>query len=210
MFNDERRKNASFIFEKMKRYYPTFETPDEMTIGEWVGVLDGYSQTEIMDALKAYRKNVPYNVAPLPAKFKEYLPEKHHHVEPEAEKKELPSPENLMALDVKTGDCRNNLYVYRDAFEICLHEFLPEVVPVDVAERAYYPRDVQLAVENGVFGRFGEAMLLAAQRRFERDYEFPSKNDLTAMKEAGQKVDSSQMLRMTDTAKNLASHWRVA
>jgi hypothetical protein len=210
MFNDERRKNASFIFEKMKRYYPTFETPDEMTIGEWVGVLDGYSQTEIMDALKAYRKNVPYNVAPLPAKFKEYLPEKHHHVEPEAEKKELPSPENLMALDVKTGDCRNNLYVYRDAFEICLHEFLPEVVPVDVAERAYYPRDVQLAVENGVFGRFGEAMLLAAQRRFERDYEFPSKNDLAAMKEAGQKVDSSQMLRMTDTAKNLASHWRVA
>ena len=116
---------------------------------------------------------------------------------------------NLMAQDVAAGNCRNNLYVYREAFDICLNQFLPEVIPADVAEHAFYPRNVQLAVENGVSGRFDEAMLMAAQRRFGRDYEFPSKNDLEAMKQAG-----DSRFRKNDSVKGvadiLASHWRVA
>jgi hypothetical protein len=144
-------------------------------------------------------------VAQIKAILTSHKAEKLRQAAASAPKKELPSPENLMALDIATGDCRNNLYVYRDAFNICLKEFLPEVVPVDVLERAYYPKDVQLAVENGVFSRFGDAMLMAAQRRFERDYEFPSANDLEAMKKNGTKqVDFKQ------TIDSLASHWRAA
>ena len=206
---NEAQKTTDFLFSKMKKLYPTFERPDEIDVSVWVDILDGYSQTDILEALKTYRKNVPYNVAPLPARFKEYLPEKHHRSEPESVKKELPTPENLMAQDVAAGCCRNNLYVYREAFDICLNQFLPEVIPADVAEHAFYPRNVQLAVENGVFGRFDEAMLMAAQRRFGRDYEFPSKNDLEAMKQAG-----DSRFRKNDSVKGvadiLASHWRVA
>lgn len=202
---NEAQKTTEFLFTKMKRLYPTFERPDEIDVSVWVDILDGYSQTDILDALKNYRKNVPYNVAPLPARFKEYLPEKHVKAETETIKRELPSPENLMALDISTGDCRNNLYVYREAFDICLDKFLREVVPDDVVDHAFWPRNLQLAVENGVFGRFSEAMIMAAQRRFGRDYEFPSANDLEAMKKNGKKsVDFKQ------TVGNLASHWRAA
>lgn len=211
---NEDLKATEFLFTKMKKLYPTFTRPDEVDVLAWTEILEGYSQTDILEALKNYRKNVAYNVAPLPAKFKEYLPEKHYRSEPESVKKELPSPENLMAQDVAAGNCRNNLYVYREAFDICINQFLPEVIPADVAEHAFYPRNVQLAVENGVFGRFDEAMIMAAQRRFERDYEFPSANDLEAMKQAGVKLDSSHSLRMTekgdDAVKMLSVHWRVA
>lgn len=180
----------------------------------WVDAFKDYDLPDVLTAIDNFwefksSKTKP-NVAQIKAILNTHKAEKLKQAEVSTPKKELPTPEGLMALDISTGDCRNNLYVYREAFDICLNDFLAEVVPADVLERAYYPRNVQLAVENGVFGRFGEAMLMAAQRRFGRDYEFPSANDLAAMKEAGQKVDSSQLLRMTDTAKNLASHWRVA
>lgn len=206
---NEDLKATEFLFTKMKRLYPTFTRPDEVDVLVWTEILEGYSQTDILEALKKYRKNVAYNVAPLPAKFKEYLPEKHHRAEPESVKKKLPTPEGLMALDISTGDCRNNLYVYREAYDICLNDFLAEVVPADVLDRAYYPRNVQLAVENGVFGRFSEAMLIAAHRRFgeDRDYEFPSKNDLDAQKKSGQYKYNKCI---SDLAASLASHWRVA
>jgi hypothetical protein len=198
-------KTTEFLFGKIKKLYPTFTRPDEIDVSVWVDILDGYSQTEILEGLKNYRKNVPYNVAPLPAKFKEYLPERKSKAVAEQEKRELPSPEKFMADDIKTGDCRNNLYVYRDAFEICLHEFLPQVIPADIAEHSYYPKDVQLAVENGVFFRFGEAMHMAAQRRFRRDYEFSSENDLKAQKQNS----AAHTMTGKDAVNIISAHWRA-
>lgn len=202
---NENLKTTEFLFGKIKKLYPTFTRPDEIDVSVWVDILDGYSQTEILEGLKNYRKNVPYNVAPLPAKFKEYLPERKSKAVAEQEKRELPSPEKFMADDIKTGDCRNNLYVYRDAFEICLHEFLPQVIPADIAEHSYYPKDVQLAVENGVFFRFGEAMLMAAQRRFGRDYEFSSENDLKAQKQNS----AAHTMTGQDAVNIISAHWRA-
>lgn len=175
----------------------------------WVDAFKDYDLPDVLTAIDNFwefksSKTKP-NVAQIKAILNTHKAEKLRQAAESAPKKELPSPESLMQLDIATGDCRNNLYVYREAFDICLKQFLPEVVPVDVVEHAYYPRDVQLAVENGVFGRFDEAMLMAAQRRFRRDYEFPSANDLEAMKKNGTKsVDFKQ------TVGNLASHWRVA
>lgn len=184
----------------------------------WVDAFKDYDLPDVLTAIDNFwefksSKTKP-NVAQIKAILNTHKAEKLKQAAESAPKKELPTPEGLMALDISTGDCRNNLYVYREAFDICLNDFLAEVVPADVLERAYYPRNVQLAVENGVFGRFNEAMIMAAQRRFGRDYELPSKNDLDAQKKAGVKLDSSHSLRMTekgdDALKNLASHWRVA
>jgi hypothetical protein len=175
----------------------------------WVDAFKDYDLPDVLTAIDNFwefksSKTKP-NVAQIKAILTSHKAEKLRQAAASAPKKELPSPENLMALDIATGDCRNNLYVYRDAFNICLKEFLPEVVPVDVLERAYYPKDVQLAVENGVFSRFGDAMLMAAQRRFGRDYEFPSANDLEAQKKNGTKV-----VDFKQTIDSLASHWRAA
>lgn len=184
----------------------------------WSDAFKDYDLPDVLTAIDNFwefksSKTKP-NVAQIKAILTSHKAEKLRQAAASAPKKELPSPENLMAQDVAAGCCRNNLYVYREAFDICLNQFLPEVVPADVAEHALYPRNVQLAVENGVFGRFDEAMLMAAQRRFGRDYEFPSANDLEAMKKNGVKLDSSHSLRMTekgdDAVKTLSAHWRAA
>jgi hypothetical protein len=184
----------------------------------WVDAFKDYDLPDVLTAIDNFwefksSKTKP-NVAQIKAILTSHKAEKLRQAAASAPKKELPTPENLMAQDVAVGCCRNNLYVYREAFDICLNQFLPEVIPADVAEHAFYPRNVQLAVENGVFGRFDEAMLMAAQRRFRRDYEFPSANDLEAMKKAGVKPDSSHSLRMTekgdDAVKTLSAYWRAA
>ena len=64
---------TKFLFDKIKRIYPTFEIPDEFDIGCWTDILKGYSQDEILQALKAYRKTVEYNTPPTPASFSKFL-----------------------------------------------------------------------------------------------------------------------------------------
>lgn len=206
MFNDDRRKNASFIFQRMKKLYPTFETPDEVDIGAWVQVLDGYSQTEILKALTNYRASVPYNVAPIPAKFKEYLPER-HQAEQEAEVPQAKCVDfawSQMNLDIENGVCRNNLYVYRDAERIILEDWLLLEVPAEVWRKMSYASRLKVATEKGLVGRFSEALRQAAQKRFGRDYEFLGADDLNALKARQAANDGKK-----DYAGSLAAHWKV-
>ena len=177
----------------------------------WSDAFKDYDLPDVLTAIDNFwefksSKTKP-NVAQIKAILTSHKAEKLRQAAESAPKKELPSPENLMAQDVDAGCCRNNLYVYREAYDICLDKFLREVVPDDVVDHAFWPRNVQLAVENGVFGRFDEAMLIAAQRRFGRDYEFPSANDLEAMKNNGHYKGSANI---TELAASLASHWRAA
>lgn len=206
MFNDERRKNASFIFQRMKKLYPTFETPDEVDIGAWVKVLDGYSQTEILKALTNYRASVPYNVAPIPAKFKEYLPEK-HQAEQAAEVPQAKCVDFAWAQmnrDIEAGSCRNNLYVYRDAERIILEDWLVRELPIAVWREMSYLSKVKVATEKGLFANFSEALRQAAQKRFGRDYEFLGANELKALKDRQAVNDGKK-----DYAGSLAAHWKV-
>lgn len=64
---------TKFLFDKIKRIYPTFQIPDDFDIECWTEILDGYSQDEILRALKAYRKTVEYNTPPTPASFSKFL-----------------------------------------------------------------------------------------------------------------------------------------
>ncbi len=64
---------TKFLFDKIKRIYPTFEIPDEFDIGCWTDILKGYSQDEIILALKSYRKTIEYNTPPTPATFSKFL-----------------------------------------------------------------------------------------------------------------------------------------
>lgn len=66
-------KNTKFLFDKIKKLYPQFVMPDEFDVECWTEVLEGHTQPEILEALKEYRKNTEYNVAPNPAGLKKYL-----------------------------------------------------------------------------------------------------------------------------------------
>lgn len=66
---------TKFLFDKIKKMYPTFEIPDELDIDCWKEVLQGHSQEDILKALKSYRKTVEYNQAPTPGTFAKFLRE---------------------------------------------------------------------------------------------------------------------------------------
>ena len=205
---NENLKSTEFLFAKMKKLYPTFVRPDEIDVLAWTDILAGYSQTDILDALKEYRKNVAYNVAPLPAKFKEYLPEKGIKATPAEEKKVLlPTPTSLMDADVEAGNCHYNLPTYVKAFKIVTQNWLAEILPADVYARTGYPQNVHLALNNGLFESFGEALLLVGERDFANTggIQFPSKNDLLTQKGAGRMaaVDGGNSVNI------LSAHWRM-
>lgn len=64
---------TEFLFSKIKRLYKNFKLPDQIDIEAWQCVLRGFSQTDILNALKNYRANEEYNCAPNPGMFKKYL-----------------------------------------------------------------------------------------------------------------------------------------
>lgn len=70
---EEKFKAAEFLFKKMKNLYSTFQYPNEIDVDLWIEILEGHSQTEILEALKAYRRETEYNKAPNPAEFKKFL-----------------------------------------------------------------------------------------------------------------------------------------
>lgn len=203
-------KTTEFLFNKIKKLYPTFVRPDEFDIDCWLEVLEGYSQTEILDALKEYRKNCEYNNAPIPGTFKKYL---HHKSEPEAQATQTVAQAakgdfamERMNADIEAGCCRNNLYVYRDAERIVLNEWLAEHLPLEFVRKMSYGSKYKQAMDKGLFNNFDEALKQAALARFGRDYEFLSKNDTenkTATSNGGQ-VSSVQNL-----GKTLAAHWTM-
>lgn len=199
-------KTTEFLFNKIKKLYPTFVRPDEFDIDCWLEVLEGYSQTEILDALKEYRKNCEYNNAPIPGTFKKYL---HHKSEPEAQATQTVAQAakgdfawERMAADVEAGCCRNALYVYRDAERIVLTDWLCQEMPRDIWARMNYSARYKQAMDKGLFSNFDEALRLAAQARFGRDFEFLSKNDLENQKNSGTGDVNAAI-------GSLAAHWGV-
>lgn len=199
-------KTTEFLFNKIKKLYPTFVRPDEFDIDCWLEVLEGYSQTEILDALKEYRKNCEYNNAPIPGTFKKYL---HHKDAPEFQA--TPTVQeakcgdyswNAMAADIEAGCCRNALYVYRDAEKIVTTDWLLREIPAEVWRKMSPQSRVKVAMDKGLFGNFDEALRQAAQARFGRDFEFLSKNDLENQKNR----DTGDV---NAAIGSLAAHWGV-
>lgn len=199
-------KTTDFLFSKIKRLYPTFVRPDEIDIDCWLEVLEGYSQTEILDALKAYRKNCEYNNAPIPGTFKKYL---HHKDEQETKTTDAEPVAKCgdfawerMNSDIEAGSCRNNLYVYRAAERIILTDWLVKEIPADTWQRLSYKSRVQVAMDKGLFDNFDEALRIAAQTRFGRNFEFLSENDFENQN------DKLSLCGKSATVKTLAAYWK--
>ena len=227
-------KNTKFIFDKMKKLYPSFVMPDELDVEVWTEILEGYSQTDILEALKSYRKNVPYNVAPTPAAFRPFL----HHEEKTtgatvAEEAKADFAWQRMDEDIEKGKCNWNMPTYRMAERIVLEEWLSKEMPVDLWQRMDYYGRVKQAKEKGLFDRFDDALVEASRRKFGKDYQFESENDIKSARNAAgyaaadyvqstpptvrslNSVTQSAPRGMTDNesrhdiAKTLAAHWKM-
>ena len=175
----------------------------------WVDAFKDYDLADVLTAIDEYwefknSKTKP-NVAQIKAKLNARKAEK---ISEQVE--EVPAVKCIdyawlqMNRDIEAGSCRNNLYVYRDAEKIVLEDWLMRELPVEVWRKMSYASKVKVATEKGLFANFGEALTQAAQRRFGKDYEFPSASDLEAAKGVVSRDKSEN-----DMAKVLAAHWKM-
>lgn len=197
-------KAAKFLFDKIKKIYQTFTIPDELDVEVWAEVLDGYSQTEILDALKEYRKNVAYNQAPTPADFKKFLAmvtENKNIAEVATHELKLIAPaEQLMQRDIEAKCCRHLLPVYKRAVDYVLGEMLLKEVPASEWRKMSVATRYGQAMDKGLFGRFSEVLVFICRRDYGKDYQFESE----AMLDADRRRNE---FNLSDAAEHLAKAW---
>ena len=161
-------KAAEFLFKKIKSIYPTFEYPDELDVDVWLDVLNGYSQTEILDALKAYRRNTEYNTAPTPANFEKWLVQqcKEHPVVDEDPKVKYFNPAvEFMQRDINLGRCTHTINAYNHAVAYILHERLVKELPMAVYAKMDFSQMVKEAKDKGLFDDFEEVLEALANKQ---------------------------------------------
>lgn len=154
-------KAAEFLFKKIKAIYPTFEYPDELDVDIWLDVLNGYSQTQILDALKAYRRNTEYNCAPTPANFEKWL---------KNQEKETPIQNNTepavvcfdpasryMQRDIKIGVCKHLLGDYNRAVRAIVRR-LEDYVPITELQKMDFAQKWQNVENKGLNADFDEVL----------------------------------------------------
>ena len=200
----EKFKAAKFLFDKIKRIYQTFLIPDELDVEIWSEVLEGYSQTEILEALKDYRKNVPYDKAPTPADFKKFL---HHSEDIKSQISEAVQPvapaEQLMNRDIELKRCRHNLYIYKQAVDYVLSELLLQEIPAGIWRKMKFSAKYEAAKNKGLFENFDKVLKLVCRERTGKDHEFESE----AMIEA---ANTNRNFDLEQAAHNLGETWKSA
>lgn len=198
-------KSTNFLFEKIRRIYPTFVRPDELDIEVWAEVLEGHSQTEILDALKKYRKTVEYNKAPTPAEFSKFL-------ETVSESKPVTSTtqefncyapaESLMTRDIELKRNRHLLAVYRLAVDYIIQDMLLEHIPSSEWRKMDFSQRVILAKKKGLFNRYDEVLAHVCKLNYGKEYQFESETMIENSKaRSGSKIE--------DGVNILASQWRM-
>ena len=154
-------KAAEFLFKKIKAIYPTFEYPDELDVDVWLDVLNGYSQTQILDALKAYRRNTEYNTAPTPANFEKWLKlqEKDAPVHEEIPKVKYFNPAvEFMQRDINLGKCKHTIKAYDRAVDYIINELLLDEIPVSEHGKMDFSTKVANAKDKGLFANFDDIL----------------------------------------------------
>ena len=180
----------------------------------WVDAFKDYDLSDVLQAIDNYWEFKNSKTKPNVAQIKATL-EQHKVNKLSQEVIQVPQAKCIdfawerMNADIEAGSCRNNLYVYRDAERIVLEDWLMRELPIEVWRKMSYASRVKVATEKGLFGDFDEALRMAAQKRFNRDYEYPSANDLENLRQQKSKNSSGNgaVNSVQKTVNYLASHW---
>lgn len=182
------------------------ENPEKYEM--WRKAFEDYTEEDVKSAVRRYWTYKNDKTAPKVAHLLAYLEEDHKEdtvktivAETTAQAAKGDFSWERMNADIEAGCCRNNFYVYRDAERIMLNEWLVEYFPNDVIRKMSYASKLQQAQEKGLLDNFDEALRQASQKRFGRDYEFESANDM--------KGGNNFSFDLQKTSEGLASHWRA-
>ena len=163
-------------------------------------VLEGYSQTEILEALKSYRKTCEYNSAPTPASFKKFLHREVRAEETSERPKYIPDfAITRMNDDIRNGVNRHLLTVYKLAYDYCITDLLLKDIPLDDWKHMSEYQKHMLAAEKGILGNFDDVLVYICEKYYGKKYQYPSAAMLKG-------IDAKP--KSKDFVSALATHWR--
>jgi hypothetical protein len=189
----------------------------------WVDAFKDYDLSDVLQAIDEYweyknSKTKP-NVAQIKAKLNAKNTEKMAKTTV-AEEAKADFAWQRMDEDIEKGKCNWNMPTYRMAERIVLEEWLSKEMPADLWQRMDYYGRVKQAKEKGLFDRFDDALIEASRRKFGRDYQFESENDIKSAKNErahrtlcgdshGVKTPQNDKDGMNNMAATLAAHWKM-
>lgn len=181
----------------------------------WVDAFKDYDLSDVLQAIDEYweyknSKTKP-NVAQIKAKLNAKNTEKMAKTTV-AEEVKADFAWQRMDEDIEKGKCNWNMPTYRMAERIVLEEWLSKEMPADLWQRMDYYGRVKQAKEKGLFDRFDDALVEASRRKFGKDYQFESENDINSARNAAGYAAARGMTDNEsgqDIAKTLAAHWKM-
>lgn len=181
---NEDLRAAKFLFDKIKRVYPTFQYPDELDVEVWTEVLAGYSQTDILSAFKSYRANTEYNKAPNPGQFKKHLETSGGEVKrAELSQQVMTDYASIfMSRDISLGRNRHLLPVYRRTVRYVVEDLLSKEIPTSEWSKMDFGLRCEAAAKRGLFVNFDDLMVKVCRHFWGRDYQYDSANMLGSRK----------------------------
>lgn len=171
--------------------------------GAWRDAFDEYDLSDVLFAIDEFwqyksNKTRP-NVAQIRAILNAKKAEKIKKAEATAPVKELPTGYTFWKQDGERGDLKYFLSDYERAFNLCITDYLAEVIPAEEFARMSWQRRIKAAEDNGVLNRMDEALQAVCEKP-----RFLSDNEYAAIHGTKPKTN------IYDAAASLASHWRAA
>ena len=170
--------------------------------GAWKDAFEEYDLADVLTAIDEFwqyksNKTKP-NVAQIRAILNTKKAEKIKKAESEAVR-ELPTAYHFWKQDGASGDLKYFLQDYERAFDLCITDYLAEVIPAEEFARYSWQRRIKAALDNGVLNRMDEALQAVCEKP-----RFLSDNEYATIHGTKPKVN------IYDAAASLASHWRAA
>lgn len=171
--------------------------------GAWRDAFEEYDLSDVLFAIDEFwqyksNKTRP-NVAQIRAILNAKKAEKVKKAEAEAPVKELSTGYTFWKQDGERGDLKYFLQDYERAFDLCITDYLAEVIPAEEFARMSWQRRIKAAQDNGVLNRMDEAL-----RAVQPKPRFMSDNEYAALH------GKAPAANLGDVTATLASHWRVA
>lgn len=173
----------------------------------WQDAFQEYDLSDVLTAIDNYwefknSKTKP-NVAQIKAILNTHKAEKIKQSEAQAPSKELPTAYHFWKKDGETGDLKYFLSDYEHAFNLCITDYLAEIIPAEEFSRMSWQKRIRAALDNGVLNRMQEALQAVCNKP-----RFQSENEYNALH--GKSSSSVRQQFQTNINQVLASHWRVS
>lgn len=108
----------------------------------------------------------------------------------------------FMQRDIKLGCCRHLLPVYNQAVRYIAEDLLSREMPVSQWKDLDFAGRVEQAAKKGLFDRLDEVLVMVCRQKYGKDYQFDSKNMLTAAER-----NNSTVYSTAGAVKGLAAHY---